>query len=204
VSLFDALAEWMSQPAYYTRYGGTQPPRVGAQHATIAPYGPYTAADGKDVLLAIQNEREWRALCEQFLARPDLVDDPRFATGSARVVQREELNALVSERFLCVDSAEAMALLDEANIANSGVNSVTEFLTHPVLAERDRWRDVQIPGAVVQALLPPANLAGISPRMDPVPAAGQHTEDILTALGYSAHDIDRLRADGVIDGGASQ
>jgi itaconate CoA-transferase len=204
VSLFDALAEWMSQPAYYTRYGGTQPPRVGAQHATIAPYGPYTAADGKDVLLAIQNEREWRALCEQFLARPDLVDDPRFATGSARVVQREELNDLVSERFLCVDSAEAMALLDEANIANSGVNSVTEFLTHPVLAERDRWCDVQIPGAVVQALLPPANLAGISPRMDAVPAAGQHTEDILTALGYSAHVIDRLRADGVIDGGASQ
>jgi formyl-CoA transferase len=91
-----------------------------------------------------------------------------------------------------------MALLDNANIANAGVNSVSEFLTHPVLTERERWRDVQIPGATVQALLPPANLAGIDPRMDPIPAAGQHTDDILTALGHSAADIDRLHAEGAI------
>jgi itaconate CoA-transferase len=198
VSLFDALAEWMGQPAYYTRYGGTQPPRAGVQHATIAPYGSYTAADGKDVLLAIQNEREWNALCEQFLGRPELVDDPRFATGSARVAHREELNAIVSQRFLEVDSGKAMAMLDDAKIANAGINSVGEFLTHPVLTERGRWRDVQIPGATVQALLPPANLAGIDPRMDPIPAAGQHTDEILTALGHSAADIDRLHAEGAI------
>jgi formyl-CoA transferase len=196
VSLFDALAEWMSQPAYYTRYGGTQPPRVGVQHATIAPYGSYTAADGRDVLLAIQNEREWARLCEQFLDRPDLVDDPRFATGSARVTHRDELNAVIAERFRELDSGQAMALLDKINIASAGVNAVHEFLDHPVLA--GRWHDVQVAGATAHALLPPAGLAGTGHRMDPVPAVGQHTNDILVALGHSATEIEHLRAGGVI------
>lgn len=195
VSLFEALAEWMSQPAYYTRFGGTQPPRIGTQHATIAPYGAYTAADGKDVLFSIQNEREWAALCERFLGLPGLVADPRFATGSARVAHRTEVNAIVAERFGELDGAEAMALLDEAGIANAGVNDVEDFLAHPVLDERDRWQDVRIPGgALVPALLPPADLSGVAPRMDPVPAAGEHTDSILAELGYSAADIAGLRA----------
>lgn len=92
-----------------------------------------------------------------------------------------------------------MKLLDRANIANSSVNTVDDFLNHPVLAERDRWRDLDIPGATVQALLPPVQLGTIPARMDAVPAAGQHTEAILTALGYDADDIAGLRADGTTD-----
>ncbi|NEC25330.1 CoA transferase [Streptomyces sp. SID8111] len=198
VSLFEALAEWMSQPAYYTRHAGTQPPRIGTQHATIAPYGAYTTADGKQVLISVQNEREWSALCERFLQRPELTDDPRFATGSGRVAHRDELNRIVAERFLHSDGAEAMRLLDAAGIANAGVNDVREFLDHPVLAARDRWHDVGIPGAVVPALRPPADLAGIGPRMDPVPAAGEHTARVLEELGRSEAEIAALRADGVI------
>ncbi|MDX3387979.1 CaiB/BaiF CoA-transferase family protein [Streptomyces niveiscabiei] len=199
VSLFEALAEWLSQPAYYTRFGGTQPPRIGTQHATIAPYGAYTCADGKDVLFSIQNEREWAALCERFLGRPGLVTDPRFTTGSARVGHRTELNAIVAERFAELNSDAVTKLLDEAGIANAGVNDIQEFLAHPVLSARDRWRDVRIPGeAVVPALLPPVDLAGTAPRMDPVPAAGEHTASVLAELGYGSTDIDRLRADSVI------
>lgn len=199
VSLFDALGEWMSQPAYYTRYGGTQPPRVGARHATVAPYGPFTASDGKDVLLSVQNEREWAALCEHVVGRPELTDDPRFATGSDRVAHRDELDAIISARFAELGGDEAMELLDAANIANAGVNSVAEFLDHPALAERDRWREVMIPGgsSPVQALVPPANLKGVPPRMDPVPAAGEHTERILGELGRGPADIARLREEGV-------
>jgi formyl-CoA transferase len=199
VSLFDALAEWMSQPAYYTRYGGTQPPRVGARHATVAPYGPFTASDGKDVLLSVQNEREWAALCERVIGRPELTDDPRFATGSDRVAHRDELDAIISVRFAELDSDEAMELLDSANIANAGVNSVAEFLAHPALTERDRWRDIAIPGSSspVRALVPPADLSGVPPRMDPVPAAGEHTGPILEELGHGPDDIARLRANGV-------
>ncbi|MFI7386237.1 CaiB/BaiF CoA transferase family protein [Streptomyces sp. NPDC049813] len=201
VSLFEALAEWMGQPAYYTRYGGTQPPRVGARHATIAPYGPFTAADGKDVLLSVQNEREWVALCATVLGRPELARDPRFATGAARVAHRDQVDAAVAARFAELGSDEAMALLDAAGIANAGVNSVAEFLAHPVLAARDRWREIEVPDAPgpVQALLPPADLSGVTPRMAPVPAAGQHTAQILAALGHDAAAIERLRAQGVVD-----
>ncbi|NEA98563.1 CaiB/BaiF CoA-transferase family protein [Streptomyces sp. SID13726] len=199
VSLFEALAEWLSQPAYYTRFGGTQPPRIGTQHATIAPYGAYRCADGKDVLLSIQNEREWTALCERFLGQPGLVADQRFATGSARVGHRVELNAIVAERFGELTSDVVTKLLDEAGIANAGGNGIEEFLAHPVLSERGRWRDVRIPGeAMVPALLPPVDLAGTVPRMDPVPAAGEHTESVLAELGYGSTDIERLRADNVI------
>ncbi|KUN86438.1 CaiB/BaiF CoA transferase family protein [Streptomyces griseoruber] len=184
VSLFEALAEWMGQPAHYTRFGGTQPPRVGTQHATIAPYGAYTAADGKDVLFSIQNEREWAALCERFLGDPGLTDDPRFATGPARVAHRDELNAIVAERFAASDSREVRDLLDAAGIANAGVNDVHDFLAHPVLADRDRWRQVTLPGgAEVPSLVPPVDLAGVVPRMDAVPAEGEHTDAILAELG---------------------
>ncbi|MGW1025723.1 CaiB/BaiF CoA transferase family protein [Streptomyces sp. NPDC002577] len=199
VSLFEALAEWVSQPAYYTRYGGTQPPRIGTQHATIAPYGAYTAADGKEVLFSIQNEREWAALCERFLRRPELVADPRFATGDDRVAHRAELNAIVAGRFTELDSDDVKALLDETGIANAGVNDIADFLAHPVLGARDRWRDVRIPGgAAVRALLPPVDLSGTAPRMEAVPAAGEHTEAVLAELGYDASDIDGLRAAHVI------
>ncbi|MGW0949939.1 CaiB/BaiF CoA transferase family protein [Streptomyces sp. NPDC002623] len=199
VSLFEALAEWMSQPAYYTRFGGTQPPRIGTQHATIAPYGAYPCADGKDVLFSVQNEREWAALCERFLQAPGLVADPRFATGSARVAHRAELDVIVAERFARSDSGEVMKALDEAGIANAGVNDVEDFLAHPVLGARGRWREVPIPAGVeVPALLPPADLAGVTPRMDAVPAVGEHTETVLAELGYGPAEIDALRADRVL------
>jgi itaconate CoA-transferase len=199
VSLFEALGEWLGQPAYYTRYGGTQPPRLGTQHATIAPYGAYPAADGKAVLFSIQNEREWQALCERFLGRPELATDRRFATGADRVANRDELNALVTARFAELDSSTVMRLLDDAGIANAGLNSVAEFLDHPVLAARGRWVEVDTPGGPVQALRPPADLLGLSARMEPVPAPGQHTEPILRELGHSPIDIDQLRAEGVIE-----
>ncbi|MFF7794517.1 CoA transferase [Streptomyces sp. NPDC007991] len=198
VSLFEALAEWMGQPAYYTRYGGTQPPRLGTQHATIAPYGTYEAADGKEVLFSIQNEPEWAALCAEFLGRPELVGDPRFATASDRVAHREELNAIVAERFARSGSAEILKDLEAIGIACAGVNDVAAFLDHPVLAARGRWSEVAVPGATVEALLPPADLAGLPARMDPVPAVGEHTEAILAELGRTDEEVSALRADGVV------
>ncbi|MGA5879199.1 CaiB/BaiF CoA transferase family protein [Streptomyces cellulosae] len=199
VSLFEALAEWMGQPAYYTAYNGAQPPRAGTQHATIAPYGTYTAADGTDVLLSVQNEREWAALCEHFLDTPGLIHDPRFATGSARVSHRRELNAVLAERVAASDGEEVMKLLDTIGIANAPVNDVKQFLDHPVLAGRDRWRQVRIPGGeTVAALLPPVDLTGTTPRMDAVPALGEHTEQILIQLGYDTTRIDALRTAGAV------
>jgi crotonobetainyl-CoA:carnitine CoA-transferase CaiB-like acyl-CoA transferase len=198
VSLFEALAEWMGQPAYYTRYGGTQPARLGTQHATIAPYGAFPTADGRQVLFSIQNEREWAVLCAEFLGRPALTDDPRFATGSQRVTHRDELNAIVAERIARSDADDVLADLERIGIACAGVNDVAAFLDHPVLAARGRWQEVAVPGATVQALLPPADLAGVPARMDPVPDVGEHTDAILAGLGRTRDDIDALRADAVI------
>jgi itaconate CoA-transferase len=198
VSLFEALAEWMGAPAYYTRYGGRQPSRVGAQHATIAPYGPFTTAEDETVLLAIQNEREWHSFCRLVLDNPALAEDPRFATNTARVAHRDALNSVISARFATLNTSTAVTLLDKATVANARLNSVAQFLDHPVLAGRDRWRTVGTPGGDIQALLPPANLSDLDPVMNPVPAIGEHTEDILRSLGRTDTAIAALRADGVI------
>jgi itaconate CoA-transferase len=192
VSLFEALAEWMGAPAYFTRHGGRQPARVGAQHATIAPYGPYETADGT-ILLAVQNDREWRSLCDVVLDEPETATDARFATNSARVAHREELNELVRAKLLPLETKRAAELLDAAGVANASINQVEDFLNHPVLEGRDRWRPVQVPGGQIEALRPPADLAGVEPVMGPVPALGEHTASILRELGRSEDVISDLR-----------
>lgn len=198
VSLFEALAEWMGSPAYYTRYSDRQPARTGAEHATIAPYGPFVTGDGDAVVLAVQNEREWEALCRLLLEDAEIAHDPRFATNSKRVANRDQINALISQRFEQLDTPTAVKLLDSAGVATGRVNSVAEFLDHPVLAQRERWRTVGSPNGEIEALLPPADVAGVEPVMNPVPALGEHTEDILRGLGRTGDDIAELRASQVI------
>jgi itaconate CoA-transferase len=198
VSLFDALGEWMSQPAYYTAFTGTEPRRLGTHHATIAPYGAYAASDGREVLFSIQNDVEWRALCADFLEDPAVADDPRFATSAARVAHREELDVLIAAAYARRTSDEVVERLDGLRIANARINSVADFLAHPVLAERDRWRTVGTPGGPAQALLPPISIAGVEPAMGDVPAVGQHTDALLAELGLDADGIAHLHAAGVV------
>lgn len=198
VSLFDALSEWMGSPAYYARYGGKSPERTGARHATIAPYGPFVAGDGGAVLLAVQNEREWAGLCREVLHNPELVDDPRFATNSARVENREILESLIAASVQRFSADELADDLERASIANARINTMGQWWDHPVLTERGRWREVSTPGGPIGALLPPATLAGVEARMDPVPALGEHTSSILAGLGRTPEEISRLRAGAVI------
>jgi itaconate CoA-transferase len=198
VSLFDALAEWMATPALYTKYSGRQPSRVGAQHATIAPYGPFVTGDGDELVIAIQNEREWAAFCDLVMDDRGLTLDPRFISNTARVAHRQELNAMVSQRFQTMSSDVAQKALDAAHVATGAVRSMAEFLEHPVLRDRLRWQDVGSPGGVVEMLIPPTGLAGVVPRMDPVPALGAHTDEILAGLGFTAEEADELRSNGVV------
>jgi formyl-CoA transferase len=197
VSLFEALGEWMGSPAYYTQYGGRQPSRMGMEHATIAPYGPFLTADGT-VLLAVQNDREWAALCGVLLGDPGLATEPRFAVNSARVANRAEVNRLVGEQLAGLKSEAAMALLDKAGIAAARINEVADFLSHPVLAERERWREVAVPGGTAAALLPPVDLAGVDPVMGAVPAVGEHTDLILRELGRGGAEIEELRRQAIV------
>lgn len=197
VSLFDALVEWMGYPLYYTRYGGTPPARMGTDHATIAPYGAFTTRDGEEVLLAVQSEREWRRLCGELLGDEAVADDERFASMSARVAHRDQLQALVGAAFGGYDLDDAVAMLERAGIAYSHVTDVSQLADHPQLVERGRWRPVETPVGPVPAVLPPAVPAGVDVRMDAVPEVGAHNARILDWLGYSAADITHLRAEGL-------
>ena len=186
VAMLDALGEWMSQPYFYSVYGGHPAQRTGARHASISPYGPYPAAGGSQVFLGIQNEREWAVLCEKVLGRPELATDGRFATNPDRVAHDGELTAIISAVFSAIPADELAARLDAAGLANARLRTPAEFADHPQLAARDRWREVGTPGGPVRALLPPVTVPGREAVMGAVPAVGQHTDAIRAELGLPA------------------
>jgi crotonobetainyl-CoA:carnitine CoA-transferase CaiB-like acyl-CoA transferase len=183
VAMLDALGEWMSQPFYYSVYGGGPAQRTGARHASIAPYGPYPAAGGSQVFLGVQNDREWAVLCERILGRPELITDERFATNTDRVAHNDELTVLIADVFSTIPPDQLEAQLDEAGLANARMRTPAEFASHPQLAARDRWREVDSPQGRVRALLPPVTAAGREAAMGAVPALGQHTAAIRAELG---------------------
>jgi len=198
VSMLEALGEWMGYPMYYTAYTGEAPPRTGAHHATIAPYGPFPCGDGRLLFLAIQNDREWTRFCEQILERPELAQDPRFATNPDRVQNRESLEVNIREALRHFTFEVAAARLEEAGIAFGEMRTVKGFLEHPQLQARERWRRVSSPAGELLALLPPLVLEGEEPLLGPIPEVGAHTEKLLQELGYSPEAITRMETRGII------
>jgi itaconate CoA-transferase len=198
VSLFDALSEWVLPAAYYAVYGGAAPSRSGAEHASIAPYGPYFTGDGKQINIGIQNEREWRQFCALVLLNREIASDPRFDSNSKRSENRKELRTMISEIFRTLTLDEILERLEHAGIAHSKTNSVQDLLAHPQHAGRGRMGKVGSPAGPLQALLPPILLDRVTPRMDAIPALGQNTDAILSELGYAHEEIQRLRQDGVV------
>lgn len=193
ISMLESLAEWTSYPLYYAFDGAPPPPRTGAAHATIYPYGPFpTGEDGGSVMLGLQNEREWAKFCEKVLLQPALADDPRFAGNAKRVAARDALRALIVEAFSSLTSTQVVERLEAAQIANARVNTMHEVWEHPQLKARERWREVDSPVGKIPAMIPPGTWME-GPRMGPVPALGQHTNAILTELGLSAEAIGTLR-----------
>ena len=186
----------MGFPAVLRLRRPAPPRRTGAAHATIYPYGPFRAGDGKLVMFGLQNEREWAVFCDKVLQQPALATDPRFASNALRVASRAELDDVIHEALASLTAPEVVARLDAAGIANARINEVAEVWDHPQLKARGRWTEVGTPQGRVPALRPPAGLDGVEPRMDPVPALGEHTDEVLGELGYSAESIAALRAAG--------
>ena len=189
VAMIDALAEWMTQPAYFSHYGQEPPRRTGMRHPSISPYGPFTVRDGA-VFIGIQNEREWLAICRAILRRGDLAADPRIASNTDRVAHNDALTTIIDGTLVDRSADEVSQALDAAGIANARLRTPDELTRHPQLRARDRWRTVRTPGGDIEALLPPVQLAGQPPVLGPVPALGQHTEAIRAefdpALGDTA------------------
>ncbi|WP_353176786.1 CaiB/BaiF CoA transferase family protein [Delftia acidovorans] len=192
VSMLEALGEWMGYPMYYAFDGAPPPPRTGASHASIYPYGPFEAGDGGTVMLGLQNEREWKLFCEQVLLQPALAADARFDSNARRNANREELRALILGVFNALDAAQVVQRLDAAGIANARVNDMAGLWAHPQLAARQRWCSVDTPAGPVQALLPPGANSAFDYRMEAVPAVGEHSAAILAELGWSAERISAL------------
>lgn len=198
VSLLEALGEWMGYPTYYAGYSGASPRRAGTQHATIAPYGDVSAGDGGVVYLGVQNDREWSRFCDIALEKPELAHDARFATNHARVEHREDLFEILTAVFSSMTTAEVIERLGEAGIAHAQVNSVLDFVAHPQLAARDRWREIDSPVGKLSTLLPPPLTSGMTPALGPVPDIGEHSDAILKELGYGEAQVASFREKGVV------
>jgi itaconate CoA-transferase len=192
ITMFESLGEWMGFPGYFTAYGGHAPPRSGAFHATIVPYGPFQAGDGGTVFLSIQNEREFARFCDSVLGNAGLARDPRYATGPSRLENRAAMQEQIAKVFSSLDTPTVIARLEAAGIANARLNDMHGFWAHPQLAARGRWTRVESPAGPLDALRPPFNMDGMEPRMDAVPALGQHSRAILEELGLSSEDVDAL------------
>jgi len=197
VSLLESMTEWMSYPLYYAYQNASPPARSGASHATIYPYGPFEAGDGKVIMLGLQNEREWEGFCNKVLLMPGLANDQRYASNARRTAARDEVRAIVLGVFSKLGADEIITRLDGAKIANARMNDMHDVWQHPQLAARNRWTEVDSPAGMVPALLPPGLPSDVTPRFDPIPGLGQHTEAILQELGFEA-DITRLREEQAI------
>jgi itaconate CoA-transferase len=198
VSMLEAMTEWMGFPMYYALDGAEPPPRAGAAHATIVPYGPFPTGDGKTVMLGLQNEREWQRFCERVLRQPALAADPRFDTNPKRAAAREALRALIVEAFAALSAAQVIERLESAQIANARLNTMADVWAHEQLHARGRFAEVDSPVGPLPALRPPALPEAFDPVLGAVPAVGQHTGAILAELGYSADEIAALRASGAV------
>ena len=191
--MLESLAEWTSYPLYYAFEGAPPPPRTGASHATIYPYGPFPTGGDGTVMMGLQNEREWVNFCDKVLQQPALAKDTRFAGNAKRVAERVALRAIIVEAFKNLTAAQVVERLELAQIANARVNTMQDVWEHPQLKARERWREIGSPARPLPALLPPGSW-NEGPRMDPVPALGQHTDVILAELGYDAAAILALHA----------
>jgi itaconate CoA-transferase len=197
ITLLESMVEWMGHPMYYAIDGAAPPQRHGAAHSTIYPYGPFQTADDVTIMIAIQNDREWKMFCETVLQRPELGTDARFIPNAKRVAARGELGDLIARTFAQLPATEVFARLEDARIANSKINEMADVWAHPQLRARGRWTEVGTAAGTIPALIPPG-LAPSDARMDPVPAIGEHTDAILAECGYSAEDIARLRRESAI------
>ncbi|MGV0686149.1 CaiB/BaiF CoA transferase family protein [Mycolicibacterium thermoresistibile] len=199
VSLFDTMTDIMGYQLTYTQHSGVDQQPLGMSSPAVAPYGAFRTRDGQTVVLGTTNDREWQRLARDIIERPDLADDPAYATNSDRVRHRDILNEAIAAWCARHDLAHIQKTADDAGIGNSRYNLPSEVVAHPHLSARDRWRPVDTPNGQITALRPPPVIEGFEQPMGPVPGLGQHTDAVLSGLlGMTDDEIAALREQGAI------
>ena len=198
LTMLESMVEWMGFPLYYAFDGAPPPVRAGAAHASIYPYGPFLAGNGKTVMLGLQNEREWKVFCEQVLERPELATDARFSSNTLRNTNRETLRDLIIQSFAQFDDEQIIERLEAAGIANARVNDMKAVWAHPQLQARNRWRQMDSPAGVLPTFLPPGVNNSYEFKIGGVPALGQHSSAILGELGYDDATVSAWQAAGIV------
>jgi itaconate CoA-transferase len=196
--MLESMVEWMGFPLYYAYDDAPQPPRAGAAHATIFPYGPFPVGDGHTVMLGLQNEREWAVFCDKVLFNSAIAVEPMFVSNSKRVENRDVLRQHIVDAFSSLTIEEVTTRLEAAQIANARVNQMKDVWDHPQLKARQRWVDVASPVGMLSALKPPASNLSFEARIDAIPALGEHTDAILAEVGCSPEQVAKLRQAGAI------
>ncbi|WP_018240775.1 CaiB/BaiF CoA-transferase family protein [Ensifer sp. BR816] len=174
VSLFDSVADWMNVPVLQHDYGSYETVRAGVTHPSLAPYGAYRCADGKDVIFSVQNDREWVNFCEKFLKLPELTRTPGFADNMERLGNRARLDEIVGRRFSELSSEKAMQELEAAGLAYGRLNEISDVSKHPHV----RRVPVRTPAGDVESIAPAAVFNSEKVSLRPVPALGAHTTAI--------------------------
>ncbi|NYT38520.1 CoA transferase [Allopusillimonas soli] len=198
VSMLESMVEWMGFPMYYAFDGASPPPRAGASHATIYPYGPFPVGDGTEVMLGLQNEREWAAFCSVVLEQPELASDERFSSNSLRVRNKDALRVLIVTKFATLSRTQVIERLEAAPIANASVNTMADVWAHPQLRQRERWTQIDSSVGPLPALIPPATSSAFQARMDRIPDLGENAAAILGELGYDEDQIAVFKQEGMI------
>ncbi|MBS24884.1 MAG: CoA transferase [Gammaproteobacteria bacterium] len=192
ITMLEAMVEWMGYPLFYSYEGAPPPARMGTDHATIYPYGIFSTRDEKVILVGLQHEREWDIFCRIVLQKPDLVDDPRFATNVARSENREQLREIIEQLFCSLDAKQVCVKLDDADIAFANVNDMEAVWKHPQLNALKRLVTTSTPKGVITSFKPPTNNSEFEPTLSAIPGLGEHTQPILEELEFNADEIQRF------------
>jgi itaconate CoA-transferase len=196
VSMLESTIEWMGHALYTQMYTGTQPPRMGLSHTSIAPYDAFPTRDG-EILIGVQNDSGWCTLVTEVFNAPELADDPRFRTNVQRVVHRSECDAVVAHHTRDFSTDDLTQRLADAGIPAAQVNQLDDVVHHRQLQARDRWRQIGTEHGDVRALLPPVTFGDVEAPMGDVPALGQHTHSLLIESGMDAAAADQAMNDGI-------
>ena len=203
ISMLEAMTEWMGYPLYYSLDGATQPTRSGTDHATIYPYGCFrtgseSSSGESEIMLGIQNEREWEKFCRIILDDDSLITAPAYTSNSNRSKNRDSLRIIIEDKLKKLKAEEVIEALESCGIACAKANTLAELWQHPQLRALNRFIEVETEVGTLEALAPPGHSDSFDAAVSKVPSLGEHTRTILGELGYTDSEIEALAAARVI------